>query len=58
VTISSVSQSVTIRYTTDGTTPDETSTVYSSPVLVLENNNLSAHPTRGRRAWTLTDNPR
>jgi alpha-tubulin suppressor-like RCC1 family protein len=50
VTISSVSQSVTIRYTTDGTTPTEASTVYSSPVLVDETVILKAKAFRS--GWT------
>ena len=50
VTISSTSQGVTIRYTTDGTYPDENSTAYSSPVTVDETSLLRAKAFR--TGWT------
>jgi alpha-tubulin suppressor-like RCC1 family protein len=50
VTISSVSQGVTIRYTTDGTNPTESSTQYTGPVLLNASKTLKAKAFRS--GWT------
>jgi hypothetical protein len=42
VTIASSTQSAAIYYTTDGTTPTTSSTLYSAPVAVSENTTLKA----------------
>jgi alpha-tubulin suppressor-like RCC1 family protein len=50
VTMSSTSQGVTIRYTTDGSNPTESSTAYSGPVLVDGTKTLKAKAYRS--GWT------
>jgi hypothetical protein len=50
VTMSSTSQGVTIRYTTDGTTPTESSTAYSGAVVVNQSTLLKAAAFRS--GWT------
>ncbi len=53
VTISSASPGVTIRYTTDGTNPTETSPIYSAPVPVTQTQTLKA--AAYRTGWTTSN---
>ncbi|MDR0207430.1 MAG: chitobiase/beta-hexosaminidase C-terminal domain-containing protein [Bacteroidales bacterium] len=45
ITINCETEGATIRYTTNGSTPDETSTVYATPILVSANTTIKA------KAW-------
>ncbi|HEY9246263.1 MAG TPA: chitobiase/beta-hexosaminidase C-terminal domain-containing protein, partial [Candidatus Methanoperedens sp.] len=51
VTISTQTAGATIHYTTDGTTPTETSTIYTAPVVVSSNTTIKAG------AWKAGMNP-
>jgi alpha-tubulin suppressor-like RCC1 family protein len=53
VTISSTSPGVTIRYTTEGTNPTETSPAYSAPVAVTQTTTLKA--AAFRTGWTTSN---
>ena len=51
ISISTSTTGAIIRYTRDGTTPDETSPIYSSPILISSNTTLKA------RAWNKVYTP-
>jgi regulation of enolase protein 1 (concanavalin A-like superfamily) len=50
VTLSSATVGATIRYTTNGSTPDSTSTVYSSPINVAESKTIRTYATKSGMA--------
>ena len=46
VTLSSTTEGATIRYTTDGSSPNSSSTVYSGPISVTESKTIKAYATK------------